>query len=660
MDIKKKIKALTDKLLEYSEKYYTYDSPEITDFEYDRLSRELSELEKQYPMYALPYSPTQRVGGQILQGFEEVVHEVEMESLQDAFSYEELEAFDKRVKNVFPDAEYVTELKIDGLSVSLTYENGILTRAATRGDGKIGENVTANIKTITSVPLKLSCPVKKLIVRGEVYMPRKAFEKLNEQRDMEGEQPFANPRNAAAGSLRQLDSSVTASRNLDIFIFNLQKCEDKNFSTHSETLDFLKTLGFRVSPYYNRFKTIHDAFEEISRLGQLRDTLSFDTDGAVIKTNDLLMREKLGKTTKFPKWAIAYKYPPEQKETEILGIQVNVGRTGVLTPLAVLNPVFCAGSTISKATLHNKDFIAERDIRIGDTVIIQKAGDIIPEVVKTIKEKRPSSTKKFEMPSVCPACGEQVVPDEDSPVLRCINSECPAQLLKNIIHFAERDAMNIDGLGEGIISRFSEEGLISSAADLYRLKKADISNLERFGEKSADNLLVSIENSKKQNLNNLIYALGIRQVGQKASKILAARFGTIDALIAATKEELTVIEDIGPVTAGYIREYFSNKKNLHFIFRLKEEGINTNYKSDLKDNRFEGLTFVLTGTLSGFTRDEASSIIESFGGKVSSSVSRKTSFVIAGAEAGSKLTKAENLGVKIIDEAEFSRMIQIQ
>lgn len=660
MDIKKKIKALTDKLLEYSEKYYTYDSPEITDFEYDRLSRELSELEKQYPMYALPYSPTQRVGGQILQGFEEVVHEVEMESLQDAFSYEELEAFDKRVKNVFPDAEYVTELKIDGLSVSLTYENGILTRAATRGDGKIGENVTANIKTIASVPLKLSCPVKKLIVRGEVYMPRKAFEKLNEQRDMEGEQPFANPRNAAAGSLRQLDSSVTASRNLDIFIFNLQKCEDKNFSTHSETLDFLKTLGFRVSPYYNRFKTIHDAFEEISRLGQLRDTLSFDTDGAVIKTNDLLMREKLGKTTKFPKWAIAYKYPPEQKETEILGIQVNVGRTGVLTPLAVLNPVFCAGSTISKATLHNKDFIAERDIRIGDTVIIQKAGDIIPEVVKTIKEKRPSSTKKFEMPSVCPACGEQVVPDEDSPVLRCINSECPAQLLKNIIHFAERDAMNIDGLGEGIISRFSEEGLISSAADLYRLKKADISNLERFGEKSADNLLVSIENSKKQNLNNLIYALGIRQVGQKASKILAARFGTIDALIAATKEELTVIEDIGPVTAGYIREYFSNKKNLHFIFRLKEEGINTNYKSDLKDNRFEGLTFVLTGTLSGFTRDEASSVIESFGGKVSSSVSRKTSFVIAGAEAGSKLTKAENLGVKIIDEAEFSRMIQIQ
>lgn len=660
MDIKKKIKALTDKLLEYSEKYYTYDSPEITDFEYDRLSRELSELEKQYPMYALPYSPTQRVGGQILQGFEEVVHEVEMESLQDAFSYEELEAFDKRVKNVFPDAEYVTELKIDGLSVSLTYENGILTRAATRGDGKIGENVTANIKTIASVPLKLSCPVKKLIVRGEVYMPRKAFEKLNEQRDMEGEQPFANPRNAAAGSLRQLDSSVTASRNLDIFIFNLQKCEDKNFSTHSETLDFLKTLGFRVSPYYNRFKTIHDAFEEISRLGQLRDTLSFDTDGAVIKTNDLLMREKLGKTTKFPKWAIAYKYPPEQKETEILGIQVNVGRTGVLTPLAVLNPVFCAGSTISKATLHNKDFIAERDIRIGDTVIIQKAGDIIPEVVKTIKEKRPSSTKKFEMPSVCPACGEQVVPDEDSPVLRCINSECPAQLLKNIIHFAERDAMNIDGLGEGIISRFSEEGLISSAADLYRLKKVDISNLERFGEKSADNLLVSIENSKKQNLNNLIYALGIRQVGQKASKILAARFGTIDALIAATKEELTVIEDIGPVTAGYIREYFSNKKNLHFIFRLKEEGINTNYKSDLKDNRFEGLTFVLTGTLSGFTRDEASSVIESFGGKVSSSVSRKTSFVIAGAEAGSKLTKAENLGVKIIDEAEFSRMIQIQ
>lgn len=660
MDIKKKIKALTDKLLEYSEKYYTYDSPEITDFEYDRLSRELSELEKQYPMYALPYSPTQRVGGQILQGFEEVVHEVEMESLQDAFSYEELEAFDKRVKNVFPDAEYVTELKIDGLSVSLTYENGILTRAATRGDGKIGENVTANIKTIASVPLKLSCPVKKLIVRGEVYMPRKAFEKLNEQRDMEGEQPFANPRNAAAGSLRQLDSSVTASRNLDIFIFNLQKCEDKNFSTHSETLDFLKTLGFRVSPYYNRFKTIHDAFEEISRLGKLRDTLSFDTDGAVIKTNDLLMREKLGKTTKFPKWAIAYKYPPEQKETEILGIQVNVGRTGVLTPLAVLNPVFCAGSTISKATLHNKDFIAERDIRIGDTVIIQKAGDIIPEVVKTIKEKRPSSTKKFEMPSVCPACGEQVVPDEDSPVLRCINSECPAQLLKNIIHFAERDAMNIDGLGEGIISRFSEEGLISSAADLYRLKKADISNLERFGEKSADNLLVSIENSKKQNLNNLIYALGIRQVGQKASKILAARFGTIDALIAATKEELTVIEDIGPVTAGYIREYFSNKKNLHFIFRLKEEGINTNYKSDLKDNRFEGLTFVLTGTLSGFTRDEASSVIESFGGKVSSSVSRKTSFVIAGAEAGSKLTKAENLGVKIIDEAEFSRMIQIQ
>ncbi|PWM45880.1 MAG: DNA ligase (NAD(+)) LigA [Clostridiales bacterium] len=659
MNIEEQIKNLTDKLIEYSEKYYTFDSPEISDFEYDKLSRELSQLEQEYPQYALPYSPIHRVGGQVLKGFNEVVHEVEMESLQDAFSYEELEAFDNRVKTIFPDAEYVTELKIDGLSVSLTYEDGILVRGATRGNGQVGEDVTANIKTIRSIPLKLLTPVKKLIVRGEVFMPRDAFEKLNEQREIKGEALFANPRNAAAGSLRQLDSAVTASRQLDIFIFNLQKNEEKTFDTHSQTLDYLKSLGFSVSPYYNCYKTIKEAFDEIQRLGSMRGSLPFDIDGAVIKTNALSMREKLGKTTKFPKWAIAYKYPPEQKQTKLLDIQVNVGRTGVLTPLAILEPVICAGSTISKATLHNKDFITERNVYIGDTVIIQKAGDIIPEVVKCIIEKRPENAKKFEMPKDCPVCGEPVVTDEGSPVIRCINSECPAQLLKNIIHFAERDAMDIEGLGESIVARFVDEKLITSAADLYRLGKESIAELERFGEKSAENLLSSIENSKKQNLNNLIYALGIRQVGQKAAKILAARFGTLDALIEANEEELTQIDEIGPVTAEYIREYFSNEKNLHFIGELKSVGVNTGYKSELVDNRFEGLTFVLTGTLPTFTRDDASAIIEKFGGKVSSSVSKKTSYVLAGTEAGSKLTKAENLGVKIIDEAEFLRMAEM-
>lgn len=655
--MEKRINELTDLLNEYAVKYYVEDNPVVSDYEYDMLLRELKTLEEQYPQFRRSDSPTQRVGGAVLEGFESVRHEVPMESLQDAFSREEIEEFDRRVKGIFPNARYAVELKIDGLSVEAEYVNGAFVRAATRGDGVVGEDITENMKTVRALPLSIKNAPPRLIVRGEVYMPKKTFAELNARREENGEPLFANPRNAAAGSLRQLDSKITAQRNLSIFVFNLQLCEGREFSSHKETLDALREYGFPVSPYYTLFDSIDDAWNEIQRLGEERSSLPFDIDGAVIKTDDLSMRAAMGSTSKYPKWAIAYKYPPEEKETVLREIRVNVGRTGVLTPLAIFDPVFLAGSTVSKATLHNKDLIAEKGIRVGDTVVIRKAGDIIPEVVRSLPEKRPEGTVEFSMPTHCPDCGSVLV--TEGPITRCDNSECPAQLIKNIIHFVSRDAMDIDGMGTSIVEVFVERGMIASAADLYALKRDEIADLDRFGEKSADNLLRSIDESRSRGLDRLIYALGIRQVGQKAGKILAKRFRSMDALAAASEEELCVIEDVGPITAHYIREYFSNPKNLQYLDRLKAAGLNFEDTSEEAGTKFTGKTFVLTGTLPTYTRDEASRLIEAEGGKVSGSVSKKTSYVVAGEEAGSKLVKAQALGIPVIDEAELRRMLEI-
>lgn len=655
--MQEKINRLTDQLNYYAKKYYVDDDPVISDYEYDRLLRTLKELEEAHPLFRRDDSPTHRVGGAVLQKFRSVRHEVPMESLQDAFSREEIEEFDRRIKGQFPHAEYAVELKIDGLSVEAEYAAGKFLRGATRGDGLEGEDITENLKTVRALPLSIENAPHRLLVRGEVYMSKEAFGKLNERREQEGEPLFANPRNAAAGSLRQLDSKITAQRNLSIFVFNLQLCEGREFKTHTETLNALKEYGFPVSPHYNVFNTIEEVWTEIRKLGELRSTLPFDIDGAVIKVNDLSMRNALGSTSKFPKWAIAYKYPPEEKETVLREIQVNVGRTGVLTPLAIFDPVLIAGSTVSKATLHNKDLIAEKDIRIGDTVVIRKAGDIIPEVVRSLPEKRCGDSEEFRMPSVCPVCGSTVV--SEGPITRCDNSECPAQLTKNIIHFVSRDAMDIEGMGTSIVEAFVEQGLIRSAADLYKLEKDTVAGLERFGEKSAENLLNAINESRSRGLDRLVFALGIRQVGQKAGKILAKRFQTLDALVAATEEELCVIDDVGPVTAKYIREYFTNPKNLQFIDHLRAAGLNFNDLQEETGTTLAGQTFVLTGTLPSYTRDQAAAMIEQAGGKVSGSVSKKTSYVLAGEEAGSKLTKAQALGIPVISEEDLRKMLGI-
>ena len=653
-----RIKELTALLNYHSRKYYTEDSPVISDYEYDMLNRELVALEEELPEARQPDSPTHRVGGEVLKGFSQVTHSVPLESLQDAFSFDEVRAFDNRVKQTFPNAEYVVELKIDGLSVALEYENGVFVRGATRGDGTVGEDITANLRTVKSIPLSLPEGYPpRLVVRGEVYMPKKAFAKLNETREENGEALFANPRNAAAGSLRQLDSKVTASRMLDIIVFNLQSVDGAEFATHSETLDFIKKMGFPVSPYYTVFKNIEDVISEISRLGEMRSSYSFDIDGAVVKVNSLTMRSELGSTAKAPKWAIAFKYPPEEKETLLEDIQIQVGRTGVLTPLAILTPVLLAGSTVSRATLHNKDYIAEKDIRIGDIVKVRKAGDIIPEIVSVVKEKRSANAEIFKMPEVCPVCGSNVVSDEDTPFVRCINSECPAQLSRSIIHFVSRDAMDIEGIGAQNIERFVTEGIIKSASDLYSLDYGKISQMDGFGAVSAENMKNAVEKSKGANLDRVIYALGIRQVGQKTGSILAARFGTMDAFLKASKEELTTIDEIGPVTAQYIIDFFANPHNIALIKELESAGVNMTYKSDKVSDIFAGMTFVLTGTLESFTRDQASAIITKCGGKVSSSVSKKTTYVLAGAEAGSKLAKAQTLGVNVISEEEFLGMV---
>jgi len=657
IEIKNKIAQLTDKLNYHSIKYYVEDSPEIDDYEYDMLMRELKQLEDSYPEFVLEHSPTQRVGGIAVEGFKEVIHDVPLKSLQDVFSYDELEEFDERVRKVDESPKYAVELKIDGLSVSLEYKNGVFVRGATRGNGEIGEDVTQNLKTVNSVPLKLNKQID-ITVRGEVYMPRSSFEELNDQRKQNGEQLFANPRNAAAGSLRQLDSTVTSKRKLDIFVFNIQKCEDKSFETHSQSLDYLKSLGFKVSPFYTIFDTISSAFSEIERFDDIRDTLGFDIDGAVVKVNDLTLRKKLGETSKFPKWAVAYKYPPEQKTTILKDIIIKVGRTGVLTPNAVLEPVILSGTTVSRATLHNKNFIKDLDIRIGDTVIVQKAGEIIPEIVRVDKKARLGSEKIFEMPKYCPVCNTLVVSDISDAIVRCPNVLCEAQIYRKIEHFASKGAMDIEGMGPSVTVQLIDSGLIKDVADLYLLSAESLEKLDRFGEISSFNLINSIEKSKANGLDRLIFALGIRNIGQKAAKLLASRFKTIDNIINASIDDIIEIEDFGDISASAVVDFFSKESNIELINKLRDNGVNMEYDEIVLDQRFFGKTFVLSGGLDSMSRSEATEIIESYGGKTSSSVSSKTSYLLLGDKPGSKLEKAKNLGVEILDEQTFLQMIK--
>ncbi|MBR5322858.1 MAG: NAD-dependent DNA ligase LigA [Clostridia bacterium] len=641
------------KVLEYhSKKYYVDDNPEITDYEYDMLFRELEELEEKYPELKTENSPTMRVGGKALDKFEKVKHNVSMGSLTDVFSFEELEAFYKKNSKML----YSVEPKIDGLSVSLVYEDGQFVLGATRGDGLVGENVTLNLKTIKSIPLTIDYK-GRLEVRGEVYMPREAFEKINETR---GEKErFANPRNAAAGSLRQLDSKITAQRMLDIFVFNVQYC-DKEFTTHSDSLQFLREQGFKVLPYTFVSDEIDAIEKHIKYIGKMREDLSFDIDGAVVKADILRNRTELGEIGGRPKWAVAYKYPPEEKETKLLDIVIQVGRTGVLTPNAVLQPVKIAGSTVRRATLHNLNYIREKDIRVGDSVIVVKSGEIIPRVESVVLQKRPNDAVIFEMPKVCPSCNEPIFHEESEADHRCTNAECPAQLLRTLEHFVSKAAMNIEGMGPQIIELFYNNGIIKGFADIYRLEKEKIASLDRMGDKSAENLINSIENSKNAGLARLLYSLGIRQVGEVAATALAKKYKNIDAFFGLTREDLMQIDDIGDVSADYIIDFFSREKTAEIISELKEVGVSTVYEAEeQKGSILEGLTFVLTGKLPTMSRDEAGELIESYGGKTSSSVSKKTDYVLAGDDAGSKLTKAQSLGVKIIDEQQLKDMLGI-
>lgn len=658
MDVQKKINELRRKLNYYGKLYYVDDAPAISDYEYDMLMQQLKALEKEHPELITPDSPTQRIGGPALSKFEPVHHQVPLESLTDVFSVDELFAFGERMDSMLPGHHnYTVEPKIDGLSMSLEYENGIFVRGATRGDGVTGEDVTENLRTVRSLPLRIGNAPERLIVRGEVYMSRAVFNELNAQREINGEKLLANPRNAAAGSIRQLDPKIAASRKLDIICFNMQYSSDDIYTSHAQTLDAMKAMGFPVVPYM-KYDSIRDCVERIEWLGEYRDELPYDMDGAVIKIDSLEQRTALGSTAKAPRWAVAFKYPPEKKESKVLDVIVQVGRTGVLTPKVIVEPVRLAGTTVSAATLHNQDNIDRLDLRIGDTVVLQKAGEIIPEVLSVNKDKRPEGTVPFVMPSVCPECGSPVVRDEDGAALRCTSPECPAQRLRNIAHFASREAMDIEGLGISVCESLINNGLVSSAADLYYLEQDKIAELERMGDKSAANLIAAIERSKSSGLARLLCAFGIRQVGQKAAKVLAGSFEDLDALIAADAEQLTAIPDIGGITAGFITEWFSLPQSQHLIGRLRAAGVDFTSHEEKRDDRFAGLTFVLTGTLSDFTRDEASAIIESFGGKASSSVSKKTSYVLAGENAGSKLTKAEGLGIKIISEADFAEMIK--
>lgn len=658
MDAQKEILKLRKEIEKNSKLYYVYDAPVISDYEYDMLMNRLKALEAEHPELITPDSPTQRVGGEALSQFEPVHHQVPLESLMDVFSYDELFSFGERMDSMLSSAhDYVVEPKIDGLSMSLEYENGVFVRGATRGDGITGENVTENLRTVRSLPLRIENAPQRLIVRGEVYMSKAVFEELNAQREIKGEALLANPRNAAAGSMRQLDPKVAASRKLDIICFNLQYSSGEAYQTHAETLDAMKAMGFPVVPY-SRYDNLRDCVERIEWLGENRGELPYEMDGAVIKINSLAQRQELGSTAKAPRWAVAFKYPPEKKESKVLDIVVQVGRTGVLTPKVIVEPVRLAGTTVSAATLHNQDNIDRLDLRIGDTVLLQKAGEIIPEVLSVNRAKRPEGTVPFVLPSVCPECGSPVVRDEDGSALRCTSPECPAQRLRNLAHFASREAMDIEGLGISVCESLIHAGLLTSAADLYYLKAEDIAVLDRMGDKSAANLIRAIENSKQAGLARLLCAFGIRQVGQKAAKVLASYYPDLDSLMAADTENLTSIPDVGAITANYLRGWFDNPQSQHLIRRLREAGVDFTSHEEKKDSRFAGLTFVLTGSLQRFTRDEASEIIESFGGKVSSSVSKKTSYVVAGENAGSKLTKAEALGLRILSEEEFVDMIQ--
>lgn len=654
----KRAQELRDKLNYYSRKYYVDDDPEIEDYEYDMLQRELEVIEDKYPDLVTPDSPTVRVGGSAENLFSKVEHRVRMESLQDAFSFAEIEEFDRRVRETERDVHYVVEPKIDGLSVSLEYANGVLTRGSTRGDGDVGEDVTANLRTVRSIPLKIKTPLPFLEVRGEVYMPKSVFASLVTRQELDGEKPFKNPRNAAAGSLRQKDSKVTAGRGLDIFVFNVQQIEGAQLSSHKQSLDFLREQGFHTIPFYTRFDNITDVISELKRIGEIRSGLEYDIDGAVIKVDDFAQRERLGSTSKFPKWAVAFKYPPEEKTTKLVDIEIGVGRTGVLTPTAVFEPVLLAGSTVSRATLHNQDFITEKDIRIGDEVAIRKAGDIIPEVVRVVSHAE--NSVPYILPSICPSCSAPVIREEGEAAVRCVNPECPAQLLRNVIHFCSRDAMDIEGLGDALVEKFIAENLISNVADIYDITAGEIMMLEGHQEKSAKNLVDAIERSKQNDLSRLLFALGIRHIGQKAAKLLSEHFGDIDSIIAASEEEIAEIDGFGGIMAKSAAEFFSMTQTADLIERLKAAGVNMkSLKEKSDDQRFAGLTFVLTGTLPTLSRKEATEIIENLGGKASSSVSKKTSYVVAGEEAGSKLQKATDLGIPVITQDDLLKMAGI-
>ena len=659
MSYKERIKELRETLEYHSKRYYDQDAPEISDYEYDMLQRELRQLEEAHPEEIVPSSPTQHVGGHVSAAFSPVTHEVPLESLQDVFSTEEVEDFDRKIREQLAQVEYSVEPKVDGLSVALEYRDGVFYRGATRGDGKVGEDVTENLRTIQMIPKVLPEKLGRLIVRGEVYMSKTVFRTLNAERELNEEPLFANPRNAAAGSLRQKDASLAAQRKLDIVIFNLQLAEGKTFSKHTDTIDYMRSQGFNVIPYF-RSGNIEKCTAEIVRLGEERELLPYDMDGAVVKLNDLSDRMALGSTSKVPRWAVAFKYPPEQKPSRLVDIVVQVGRTGVLTPKAVVEPVRLAGTTVTNATLHNQDFITDKDIRIGDTVIVQKAGEIIPEIVRVETDKRPDGTKPYHLPEVCPVCGAKVVRDLDGAAMRCTGAECPAQLLRRLQHFTSRDAMDIDGVGPAVLQSLVDAGLVRNPADLYALTVQDIAQLDRMGLKSAQNAVSAIEQSKNNDLSKLLCALGIRQIGTKAAKVLTQRFGSMDALERATVEELTAVDDIGEITAHFLRDWFASEQSKDLLHRLREAGVNMLSTEKPTDDRFAGMTFVLTGTLEAFSRDEAQALIEARGGKASGSVSKKTTYVVAGEAAGSKLKKANELGIPVLTEAEFLAMLGAQ
>ncbi len=658
MDYRARIKELREILNENGYRYYVLDAPTMSDWEYDRLNRELEELEAAHPEEITPDSPTQRIGGKLLQGFATYTHEVPLESLQDVFDAGEVADFCQRMEEALGDrAVYSVEPKVDGLSVALEYRDGLFYQGATRGDGRVGEDVTENLRTIRSIPMQLPEKLPRLIVRGEVFMPKRVFEELNAARELAGKPLLANPRNAAAGSLRQLDPKICAQRKLDIQIFNLQLAEGRDFVTHGETLEYLASQRFKVIPHKVLSGT-EEVQAEIERINNTREEYPFDIDGAVVKANSLADREALGSTAKCPKWAVAFKYPPERKPAQVLDIVVQVGRTGVLTPKAVLTPVRLAGTTVTNATLHNQDYITEKDIRIGDTVVVQKAGEIIPEIVEVDFSKRPEGTAPYTLPDICPVCGAPVVRDEDGAAVRCTGAECPAQRLRNLTHFASRDAMDIDGCGPAVIQQLVDHELVRTAADLYHLRAEEVEKLDRMGKKSAENLIRAIDKSRSNDLSRLIYGLGIRQVGEKAAQTLARHFRTLDALMAATEEELTAIDDVGAVTAHCITDYFRDPQAQDLIRRLGEAGVNMTSTAETTDQRFAGMTFVLTGTLTRFDRKTAEAMVVERGGKAAGSVSKKTTYVVAGEAAGSKLQKARELGVPVLTEEEFAQMLE--